>query len=224
LERRFSKSFRLGDGCGPRQHRLRASIPENSVCDRITFIEPPASITGLLTQWGQGDQAALAELTAQVHRELHAIAKSYLRRRRLNQTLQPTALINEAWLRLLGQTQAPRWENRAHFFGIAARLMRIVLVDDARSRGAAKRGGAAEVVTLDENMVLCPNRAPDVLEVSEALDQLAKVDERKAKVIELRYFGGMDREEIATALDLTVATVKRDLRLGEAWLRRFLLS
>jgi len=178
----------------------------------------------LLTQWSLGSQAALAELIPQVDRELHAIAKAYLRRGRGNQTLQPTALINEAWLRLLGQSQALRWENRAHFFGIAARLMRIVLVDHARSRAAAKRGGTPEAVTLDESMLLCPNRAPDVLEVSEALDQLAKVDERKAKVIELRYFGGMDREEIATALGLTVHTVKRDLRLGEAWLRRFLLS
>ena len=178
----------------------------------------------MLTQWSQGSQAALAELTPRVHRELHVIAKAYLGRERGNQTLQPTALINEAWLRLLGQSQALRWENRAHFFGIAARLMRIVLVDHARSRAAAKRGGADEPVTLDETLAICPNRTPEVLEVSEALDELAKVDERKAKVIELRYFGGMQREEIATALGLTVATVKRDLRLGEAWLRRFLLS
>lgn len=175
-----------------------------------------------MNQWSEGSQAALAELTPQVQRELRALAKSYLGRGRGNHTLQPTALINEVWLRLLGQSQALQWENRAHFFGIAARLMRIVLVDYARSRSAAKRGGGAETVTLDENMALCPNRAPDVLEVSEALDQLAKVDVRKAKVIELRYFGGMEREEIAAALDLTVATVKRDLRLGEAWLRRFL--
>lgn len=194
------------------------------VCERITFIGQPASITLLLTQWSQGNQTALAELAPQVHRELRAIAKRYLRSGRGNQTLQPTALINEAWLRLLGQSQAPQWESRAHFFGIAARLMRIVLVDHARSRGAAKRGGGAETVTLNESTILCPSNAPDVLEVSEALDQLEKVDERKAKVIELRYFGGMDRGEIATALGLTLATVKRDLRLGEAWLRRFLRS
>ncbi len=183
-----------------------------------------ASITRLLIQWREGNQTALADLTPQVQRELHVIARTYLRRGRANQTLQPTALINEAWLRLLGQSQAPQWENRAHFFGIAARLMRIVLVDHARSRAAAKRGGAVEVVTLEESIALSSNRAPDVLEVSEALDQLEKVDERKANVIELRYFGGMEREEIATALGLTLATVKRDLRLGEAWLRQFLLS
>lgn len=185
-------------------------------------MEGATSITGLLIQWSDGNQAALAELAPQVHRELHALAKAYLRKGRPNQTLQPTALINEAWLRLIDRSQPLRWENRAHFYGIAARLMRIVLVDCVRSRNAAKRGGAVQTVTVVENMALSANRAPDVLEVSEALDELAKVDERKAKVIEFRYFGGMDREEIATALGVSVATVKRDLRLGEAWLRRFL--
>jgi len=183
-----------------------------------------ASITGLLTQWEEGNQAALAELAPQVHRELHALARSYLRKRRPNQTLQATALINEAWLRLIGRSQPMRWESRAHFYGIAARLMRIVLVDYMRSRNAAKRGGAVPPVTVAESIALSPERAPDVLELSEALDELAKVDDRKAKVIELRYFGGMDREEISGALEVSIATVKRDLRLGEAWLRRFLRS
>jgi RNA polymerase sigma factor (TIGR02999 family) len=183
-----------------------------------------SSITQLLVSWSEGNPTALEELTPHVYRELHALARSYLSRGRRNQTLQPTALVNEAWLRLIGQSQPQLWENRSHFFGIAARLMRLVLVDYARTHHAAKRGGAAEAVTLDEMRVLSPGRAPDVLEVNEALDQLAKVDERKAKVIELRYFGGMEREEIATAMDLTVSTVKRDLRLGEAWLRRFLAS
>ena len=183
-----------------------------------------ASITGLLTQWEEGNQAALAQLAPQVHRELHALARSYLRKRRPNQTLQATALINEAWLRLIGRSQPMRWESRAHFYGIAARLMRIVLVDYTRSRNAAKRGGAAQLVTVAESIALSPERAPDVLELSEALDELSKVDDRKAKVIELRYFGGMDREEISAVLDVSIATVKRDLRLGEAWLRRFLRS
>jgi RNA polymerase sigma factor (TIGR02999 family) len=187
-------------------------------------MDGPASITQLLVQWSQGDQAALDDLAPQVYRELHALAGAYLRRGRPNQTLQPTALINEAWLRLIGQSKPIEWENRAHFFGIAARLMRLALVDQMRARGAAKRGGAARAVTLQDTMMLCPARAPDVLEVSEALDALEKVDERKAKVIELRYFGGMEREEIATALGLTVFTVKRDLRLAEAWLRHFLLE
>jgi RNA polymerase sigma factor (TIGR02999 family) len=131
-------------------------------------------------------------------------------------------LINEAYVRLLEQDKPVAWENRAHFFGIAARLMRIVLVDYSRAHRAAKRGGDAQVVTLMESVVISPGRAPDVIEVDEALDRLAEVDERKAKVVELRYFGGLSREEIATAMGLTLATVKRDLRLAEAWLRRFL--
>lgn len=183
-----------------------------------------ASITELLVSWSKGNPAALEELTPYLYRELHTLAKSYLRRGRPRQTLQPTALVNEAWLRLIGPSQSPQWESRAHFFGIAARLMRIILVDYARAHHAVKRGGEAERVTLDETRVFSTGRAPEVLEVHEALDELAKVDERKAKVIELRYFGGMEREEIATALGLTVFTVKRDLRLGVAWLRRFLVS
>jgi RNA polymerase sigma factor (TIGR02999 family) len=182
----------------------------------------PASVSQLLIAWGRGEAAALEQLTPRVYRELHKIARAYLRRGRPNQTLQPTALINEAFLRLLDQSQPVQWENRAHFYGIAARLMRMILVDHARAHHAAKRGGAGVPITLDDCMAVSPGRAPDILEVDEALDRLAAVDERKAKVIELRYFGGMNREEVAAALGLTVPTVKRDLRLGEAWLRRFL--
>ena len=181
-----------------------------------------SSVSQLLIAWGRGEPAALEQLTLRVYRELHKLARAYLRRGQPNQSLQPTALINEAFLRLLDQSQPVQWENRAHFFGIAARLMRIILVDHARARHAAKRGGAAAAVTLDDCMAVSPSRAPYVLEIDEALDRLAAVDERKAKVIELRYFGGMNREEVAAALGLTVPTVKRDLRLGEAWLRRFL--
>ncbi len=180
------------------------------------------SVSELLIAWGNGEPAALEHLTPRIYHELHKLARAYLRRGRPNQSLQPTALINEAYLRLLDQGQLVQWENRAHFFGIAARLMRLILVDHARTRRAAKRGGNAGPVTLDDCMAVSPGRAPDVLEVDEALERLAQVDERKAKVIELRYFGGMDREEVAAALGLTVPTVKRDLHLGEAWLRRFL--
>jgi RNA polymerase sigma factor (TIGR02999 family) len=187
-------------------------------------MESRRSITHLLVRWGGGDREALAELTPHVQRELHALAESYLKRRPPNQTLQATALINEAWVRLIDHSQPLQWENRAHFYAMAATIMRNVLVDYIRGRKAARRGGAAQAVTLDENSLRSPNRAPDILEVSEALDQLAKIDERKAKMIELRYFGGMDREEISTALGLTVATVKRDLQLGQAWLRAFLLG
>jgi RNA polymerase sigma-70 factor (ECF subfamily) len=180
------------------------------------------SVSQLLIAWGHGEPAALEQLTPQVYHELHKLARAYLRRGRPNQSLQPTALINEAYLRLLDQSQPMKWENRAHFFGIAARLMRMILVDHARTHRAAKRGGAAAAVTLDDGLAVAAGRAPDVLEVDEALNSLAAVDERKAKVIEMRYFGGMDREEVAAALGLTLATVKRDLRLGEAWLRKFL--
>ncbi len=162
------------------------------------------------------------ELAPLVQRELHSLARAYLRRGDHNRNLQPTELIGELYLRLIGGSQPSRWENRSHFFGIAARLMRMVLVDHTRQRRAAKRGGSADPVTLHDSIVLSSNGAPDVLEVDEALNRLAAIDERKAKVIELRYFGGMQREEIAVALDLTVPTVKRDLRLGEAWLRRYL--
>lgn len=180
------------------------------------------SVSELLIAWGNGEPAALEQLSPRVHHELHKLARAYLRRGRPNQSLQPTALINEAYLRLLDQGQPVQWENRAHFFGIAARLMRMILVDYARTRRAAKRGGDEAPVTLKDFMAVTPERAPDLLEVDEALEGLAEVDERKAKVIELRYFGGMDREEVAAALGLTIPTVKRDLRLGEAWLRRFL--
>ncbi len=182
----------------------------------------PRPITRLLSEWSAGDSAALEELTPLVYRELHALAQKYLSRAGGNQGLQPTELINELYLRLIEGSQPVRWENRSHFFGISARLMRLVLVDHARSRQAAKRGGMAEPVTLKETVLLSPSHAADVLEVDEALSRLAEVDERKAKVIEMRYFGGMKREEIAIALSLTLPTVKRDLRLGEAWLRRYL--
>jgi RNA polymerase sigma factor (TIGR02999 family) len=188
----------------------------------MQHMEESPSVSRLLIAWGRGDPAALEQLTPRVYRELHKLARAYLRRGRPNQSLQPTALINEAYLRLLDQPPPVQWENRAHFFGIAARLMRMILVDHARTHQAAKRGGAAAAVTLSDCMAVSPARAPDVLEIDEALDHLAAVDARKAKVIELRYFGGMDREEVATALGLTVPTVKRDLRLGQAWLRRFL--
>jgi RNA polymerase sigma-70 factor, ECF subfamily len=146
--------------------------------------------------------------------------RTYLNRGRRNQTLQPTALINEVYLRLTDQSQPVEWECRSHFFGIAARLMRQILVDYPRAHRAVKRGGEAAAVTLDEFVALAPSQAPDILEVDEALTRLTEVDERKPKIIELRYFGGMSREGIATACGLTIATVKRDLRLAEAWLRR----
>ena len=179
----------------------------------------------MLIEWTNGNRAALDELTPLVHRELHTLARVYLSRGPRNQTLQPTALINEVYLRLIDQTQPVQWKDRSHFFGVAARVMRHVLVDYHRAQNAAKRGAGTIAVTLEESVAFSPaNNAPAILEVDAALNRLAEVDERKAKVIELRYFGGMTREEIACALGLSVATIKRDLRLAEAWLRRDLMG
>jgi len=181
-----------------------------------------SSLTLLLGRWAQGDRDALEQLAPRVHSELQALARSYLKRNFRHQNLQPNELINEAWIRLIDQTSPPQWDNRA--FGVAARLMRFVLVDCARSRGAHKRGGAAHMITLHDTALPADSRVPDVLEMSDALDQLAKVDERKARVVEMRYFGGMSRDEISAALAVSVGTVKRDLRLGEAFLRHLLLN
>src|SRR4051812_40382607 len=169
------------------------------------------SVTRLLIDWSKGNRDALEQLTPLVQRELHALARTYLSRGRRNQTLQPTALINELYVRLIDQSQPVQWEGRSHFFGIAARIMRHILVDYARAHGAAKRGAGAIAVTLEETVAFSPaSQAPAILDVDAALNRLAKVDERKAKIIELRYFGGMTREEIACVSGLTLATVKRD--------------
>ena len=199
-------------------------ITVSAGCYSRRVVPGPPVITRLLTEWSNGNAAALAELTPHVYQELHALARSCLNRGPGNQTLQPTALISEAYLRLIDSSKPVRWENRSHFFGIAARLMRLILVDYARAHGAAKRGGNVGAVTLHDTLVFAPDQPPDVVDVHEALTRLAEVDERKASVVELRYFGGMTREEIATALDLTVPTVKRDLRLAQAWMRRYLTS
>src|SRR5712692_5448684 len=143
-------------------------------------MEQAPSVSQLLIAWGRGEPAALEQLTPLVYGELHKLARAYLRRGSSGQSLQPTALINEAFLRLLDQSQPVQWENRAHFFGIAARLMRLILVDHARAHHAVKRGGAAVAVTLDDWLSVSPGRAPNVLEIDEALDRLAAVDERKA--------------------------------------------
>jgi RNA polymerase sigma factor (TIGR02999 family) len=183
------------------------------------------SITRLLIDWSNGDRAALDELTPHVYRELHTLARTYLSRNRRKQTLQPTALINEVYLRLIDQSQPIRWESRSHFFGIAARLMRLILVDHARTRLAGKRGRDAVAVTIEDTAAFSPGPdAPGVLEVDQVLRRLEKVDERKARIIEFRYFAGMTHEEIAGASGLSVPTVMRELRLAEAWLRHHLMS
>ena len=180
--------------------------------------QPSREITKLLIDWKGGNAEALNELAPMVYQELRKLAASCLRSDRPDHTLQPTALIHEAYLRLIDQSM-PGWQNRSHFFGVAARLMRQVLVDFARSRQSQKRGGGNKV-TLNEAVAYSEENSSRLLEINEALDRLAAFDERKCKVIELRYFGGLDREEIAEALGVSLATVKRDLAIAEAWLRR----
>jgi RNA polymerase sigma factor (TIGR02999 family) len=177
-----------------------------------------AEITGILRDWDQDPRAALERLTPLVYRELHALAVAYMRRERPGHTLQPTALIHEAWMRLAEQN-SPEWKNRAHFFGVAAQIMRQILVDFARRQGAQKRGGG-KPMQLDTRLPFAASDASDFLALNGAIDKLQAWDARKARVIELRYFGGMSRDEIAATLSLTVPTVKRDLSVAEAFLRR----
>ena len=175
--------------------------------------------TELLRAWSQGDQAALNELVPLVERELHRLARAYMRRERHGHTLQATALVNEVFLRL-AHTANPRWQDHAHFVGIAARLMRQVLVDHARSRGYRKRGGGVRRVPLDNALPITPELDLDVLAVDRALEAFAKVDPRKSQVVELRFFGGLSVEETAEVLGLSVETIKRDWRVAKLWLSR----
>ena len=186
--------------------------------DRIINIVS-SDVTRLLVQWSQGNNAALDELTPLVYGELRQRAKNYLRRERPDHTLQPTALIHEVYLRLVGDSQ-PDWQNRAHFFAIASRAMRQILVDHSRRRGAGKRGGGAADVSLDEALVPAQSHSSDLLALDEALSKLAAFDERKCRIVEMRYFGGCTVEETAAALGVAAITVIRETRVAEAWLRR----
>src|SRR5262249_3932922 len=172
----------------------------------------------LLHQWRAGDRAALDELMPRVYAELHKLASSYMRGERSGHTMRPTDLIGEAYLRLADGTP-PELNDRVHFFAIAARTMRQILVDYARRHGADKRGAGEQPVTPHDQNV-ATGRSEEVIVLDRALDELAKFDERKARAIELRYFGGLTQEEIATALDVHVNTVVRDLKFAEAWLFR----
>jgi RNA polymerase sigma-70 factor (ECF subfamily) len=179
----------------------------------------PGVVTQLLRAWGNGDAGALDQLTLLVETELRRLARGYMARERRGHTLQTTALVNEAFLRLTDARRI-RWQDRAHFLGISARLMRRVLVDHARSRGYRKRGGGAERVTLDEGLVTSPELSLDVVALDRALEALAAVDARKSRIIELRFFGGLSVEETAEVLHVSPDTVKRDWRLAKLWLLR----
>jgi RNA polymerase sigma factor (TIGR02999 family) len=183
-------------------------------------MQPPEGITQLLIDWGKGDQAALERLMPLVYSELRRLAGNYLRRERAEHTLQPTALVNEAYLKLVDQRDA-RWQNRAHFFGIAAQLMRRILVDHARQRQAVKRGGVDQQrlsITSAEAVVKQPEI--DLLALNEALDELAQMDPQQSRIVELKFFGGLSIEETAEVLGISHATVERDWKLARAWLRR----
>ena len=184
--------------------------------------EPPAptdEVTELLAAWSDGDAAALDRLLPLVEAELHWLAQRYLRRERQGHTLQTTALVNEAYLRLVDQRQV-RWQNREHFFGIAAQVMRRILIDHARRVAYAKRGGGAARISLDEACVMAPERARELVALDDALSALARVDQRKGRVVELRYFGGLSVEETAEVLGVHPDTVTRDFQRAKAFLRR----
>jgi RNA polymerase sigma-70 factor (ECF subfamily) len=182
---------------------------------------PPSShhVTQLLIEWGNGDENALQRLIPLVHEELRRVARRHMAHERAQHTLQATALVNEAYMRLIDIRQV-HWQNRAHFFAMSARLMRRILVDFARSRRSQKRGVGAQKVTLDEAMVVSPEPGTDLVALDEVLTALAAVDQRKAQVVEMRFFGGLSVEETAEALHLSRDTVMRDWKLAKAWLLR----
>src|SRR5437870_6925012 len=174
-------------------------------------------VTELLVRWSQGDDAALAELTPLVYGELRRLAHRHMGGERPDHTLQTTALVNEAYLRLADQTN-PRWQSRAHFFAVAARAMRQILVSYARSQQSQKRGGGALKVDLDEAALLSPEESKEIVDLHEALEQLSALDSRKAQVVELNYFGGPNYDEMAEVLKISPVTVRRDWRFAKAWL------
>ena len=174
-------------------------------------------VTRLLARWHDGEPAALSELMPLVYQELHALAAHYLRNERSDHTLQPTALVNEAYLRLI-DTRGMHWQNRAHFLAMAARVMRRILVDFARSKQFQKRGGDAVKLSLDDVFNLPRERAADLIALDDALDELKRIDERKSLVVELRYFAGFSVEETAQILGVSSDTVIRDWKLAKSWL------
>jgi RNA polymerase sigma factor (TIGR02999 family) len=179
----------------------------------------PTDITALLVDWSKGDKTALDKLFPLVEKELHRLAHSYMRRENAGHTLQTTALVNEAYLRLVDQKNT-RWQNRAHFFGIAGTIMRRILMNYARDRKRKKRGGDAIQVSLSEVDLIFGTKTPELLALDEALEKLATIDERKVKVVEAKFFGGLSIEETAEVLNVSSVTVTRDWDMARAWLAR----
>jgi len=174
-------------------------------------------VTKLLFRLTDGDGEVLDELLPLVYAELRRLASSYLRRERQDHTLQPTALVHEAYIRMIDQTQA-QWQNRAHFFGVAAQMMRRILIDHARAQQADKRGGEFQKLSLDENIDVSGNRADELVALDDALKRLAEIDPQKSRLVELRFFGGLSVEETAEVLGVSAPTVKRHWRMAKAWL------
>jgi RNA polymerase sigma-70 factor, ECF subfamily len=203
--------MRLATGTARKERRI-LGIPADT-----------GQVTGLLLAWGRGDQAAFDQLVPLVHAELHRIASRCMAGERAGHSLQATALVNEAYVRLI-DVQRVRWQDRAHFLAMAARMMRRVLVDVARAKGYQKRGGGAVRVTFDELALPPAEPGHDLVALDDALQAFAQVDERKSKVIELRFFGGLSVEETAEVLDVSVDTVMRDWKLARAWLLRELTA
>ena len=179
----------------------------------------PNELTQLLIDWSNGDKAALDQLVPLVQAELRRIARRHMARETPGHTLQTSALVNEAYLRLVDQQNVP-WQNRAHFFAVSAQVMRHILIDHARSHAYAKRGGGARKVPLDEALAVTERRADELVALDEALNRLAQIDSRKSQIIELRFFGGLSIEETAEALNIAPITVTREWRAAKAWLRR----
>lgn len=177
----------------------------------------PQRVTQLLAHWSHGDDAALGELTPLVYEELRRLAHHHMGGQRPDHTLQTTALVNEAYLRLAGQTN-PSWQDRAHFFAVAARAMRQILVNYAKSSRAQKRGGGAVKVELDEGAIVSPEISKEIVDLNEALERLAALDSRKARVVELKYFAGLNHDEIAEVMKVSSVTVRRDWVFAKAWL------
>jgi RNA polymerase sigma-70 factor, ECF subfamily len=180
---------------------------------------PPQDVTKLLLAWNDGDQVARDELMSVVYQELRRLAHHYMKRESPGHTLQTSGLVNEAFLRLVDQRDV-QWQNRAHFFGIAAQMMRRILVDYARSRRYAKRGGGVPHLSLDEALIVSDERTAEVVALDETLQRLAEIDPRKSRIVELRFFGGLSIEETAEVLAVSPGTVMRDWTLAKAWLRR----
>jgi RNA polymerase sigma factor (TIGR02999 family) len=182
---------------------------------------PTHEITQWLTDWSNGDRSALEKLTPLVYRELHRLAQAYMRGERAGHALQTTALVNEAYLRLI-EADRHGWQNRVHFYAVAAKLMRHILVDFARSRDRMKRGGRLEQVSLDEALTITPDHSAELLNLDEALNALSKLDERQCQVVELRFFAGLTEPEIAEVLKVSQRTIQSDWRLARSWLLRAL--